>query len=61
MSPDPDAIRAAREAAGLTQAAAAALVHAGLRTWSHWEAGDRRMPAATWELFCIKAGTAKKR
>ena len=54
MTPTPDAIRAARLAAGLTQAAAAALVQAGLRSWSHWENGDRRMPAATWELFMIK-------
>lgn len=54
MTPAPETIRAAREAAGLTQAAAAALVHAGLRSWSHWENGDRRMPAATWELFLIK-------
>ena len=54
MPPTTSEIRAAREAAGLTQAAAAALVHAGPRTWSHWETGDRRMPAATWELFMIK-------
>ena len=56
MTPTPETIRAAREAAGLTQAVAAALVHAGLRSWSHWENGDRRMPAATWELFLIKTG-----
>ena len=58
MTPAPAEIRAAREAAGLTQAAAAAIVHSGLRTWSHWENGDRRMPAATWELFRLKAGRA---
>ena len=54
LTPTPVEIRAARLAAGLTQAAAAALVQAGLRSWSHWENGDRRMPAATWELFMIK-------
>ena len=58
MIPTPAEIRAARQAAGLTQAAAAALVQAGLRSWSHWENGDRRMPAATWELFRLKAGRA---
>jgi hypothetical protein len=35
--PSPAEIRAAREAAGLTQTAAAELVHAELRTWQHWE------------------------
>jgi len=32
------------------------LVHVALRTWQQWEAGDRRMPPAAWELFCIKIG-----
>ena len=55
-SPEPDAIRKARKAAGLTQTEAATLVHVGLRTWQMWEAGDRSMPANAWELFCIKVG-----
>lgn len=54
--PAPDEIRAAREAAGLTQSAAAALVHANLRSWQKWEAGERAMHPAFWELFLIKSG-----
>ena len=58
--PTPAQIRAAREAAGLTQSQAAELVHAGsYRTWQNWErdAGDveaREMPLASWELFRLK-------
>jgi putative transcriptional regulator len=53
-SPRPDALRSARENAGLSQTDAAALVHASLRGWQQWEAGDRRMHPAMWELFEIK-------
>jgi DNA-binding transcriptional regulator YiaG len=52
--PVPEDIRAARQAAGLTQTAAGALLHTTCRTWQKWEAGDRQMHAAMWELFCIK-------
>lgn len=48
-------IKAAREAAGLTQTAAATLVHSTCRSWQKWEAGDRRMHPAMWELFRIKS------
>jgi len=54
--PTPAAIRAAREAACLTQTQAATLVHSGLRAWQKWESGERRMDGAHWELFCIKIG-----
>lgn len=53
--PTPAEIRRCREAAGLTQAAAAA--HAGLagwRQWAAWESGERRPPAATWELWLLR-------
>ena len=50
----PAAIRSARQAAGLTQSAAAGQVHANWRTWQSWEYGDRRMPLAAWELFLRK-------
>lgn len=53
-SPGKDEIRAAREAAGLTQTQAADLVHGSLRAWQQWEAGDREMHAGLWELFRIK-------
>jgi len=52
-SPTVEEIRAAREAAGLSQAAAGARVHAPLRTWQDWEYGKSRMPVAAMHLFCI--------
>ena len=52
--PAPSEIRAAREAACLSQTAAAELVHSKLRTWQQWEAGDRSMHPGLWELFRIK-------
>lgn len=63
-NPTPDEIRAAREAAGLTQTEAARLICATLRAWQGWEAGvgtpgHRRMPAGLWELFGIKTGAAE--
>ena len=56
-APTSEAIRAARASAGLSQAKAAELVHAGLRSWQQWEAGDRTMHPAFWELFQIKTAT----
>ena len=53
-NPSPAEIRALRTERGLTQAAAAALVHTTGRVWRQWEAGDRKMHAATWELFTLK-------
>ena len=53
-TPTPADIRAARESAGLTQPAAGALIHASMRAWQKWEAGERRMHPAFWELFKIK-------
>jgi len=53
-NPAPEAIRAAREAAGLTQTQAGELIHGTLRTWQDWEAGHRRMHPGLWELFGIK-------
>lgn len=55
-NPDPAAITAAREAAGLTQARAAAVVHANLRSWQKWEGGERSMHPAVFELFMLKTG-----
>jgi DNA-binding transcriptional regulator YiaG len=56
-NPSPEEVRATREAAGLSQTAAGALVHTTCRTWQQWEAGDRRMHPAFWELFRIKSST----
>ncbi|WP_288076578.1 helix-turn-helix domain-containing protein [Pseudomonas sp.] len=57
-SPLPEEIRAAREASGLSQTAAAELVHSKLRTWQQWEAGDRKMHPGLWELFRLKTHKA---
>lgn len=56
-NPDPVEVRAVREAAGLSQTAAADLIHTTCRTWQQWEAGDRKMHPAFWELFRIKSAT----
>src|SRR5690606_34924263 len=56
--PTPKEIRAAREAAGLTQAEASHLIYSTLRSWQRWEAGDRAMHPAVFELFRLKAGLA---
>lgn len=53
-NPSPEQIREAREAAGLSQTEAAALIYAGLRGWQEWEAGNRKMHPALWEFFLIK-------
>ena len=53
-NPAPDAIKEIRSEIGISQTAAAALVHTTCRTWQQWEAGDRRMHPAFWELFNIK-------
>ena len=59
MTPTSAEIRAAREAAGLTQAAAAALVHVDARTWRRWESGATRMHPAIWDAF-VSASTFKR-
>lgn len=53
-NPTPAEIRTAREAAGLSQSQAGDLIYSGLRSWQHWEAGERRMHPALWELFLLK-------
>lgn len=53
-NPSPADIRAARKAAGMTQPVAGALLHSSSRAWQQWEAGDRRMHPALWELFTMK-------
>jgi len=56
-NPAPAEIRAAREAAGLSQTAAGLLVHTTCRVWQQWEAGDRRMHPEFWEWFRIKVAS----
>ena len=57
--PTPSALKAFLLGADLTQTEAGALVGAALRTWQSWEAGDRKIPEAKWELLCLKV-IAKK-
>lgn len=62
ISPAPEDVLAAREAIqvklgiGITAAQdwCAAAVHTKRRPWQQWEAGDRAMHPAFWELFGIK-------
>lgn len=55
--PDPQGVRAARLAAGLTQEEAAELAGlSGHARWAEYEAGIRTPAASTWELFLLKAG-----
>lgn len=58
-SPAPDKIRATRERAGITQTEAAELLHTSLRSFQQWEAGDRRMHPAFWELLTLKLKTRR--
>jgi DNA-binding transcriptional regulator YiaG len=56
-APTPAEIRSAREAAGLTQPAAAEL--AGLsnyQRWAEYESGARRPSAPLWELWLLRTG-----
>jgi DNA-binding transcriptional regulator YiaG len=53
-NPSPEQIRAARDAAGLSQTAAAALIYSTMRTFQDWEAGKARMHPGLWELFLTK-------
>jgi len=54
-NPTPRVIKQARLDAGLTQTEAAELIYCGLRTWQQWEAGDRKMHRAFFELFQLKS------
>ena len=53
-SPTKEEIREARKGAGLTQPAAAELIHCGPDAWASWETGRREMHPAMWELFLLK-------
>ena len=59
MTPTPAQIREARESSGLSQTAAAQLIHSSRSSWAQWEAKEggsthRAMHPAMWELFLIK-------
>lgn len=61
QSPDPDTVRDARKAAGLTQKAAAELVYVSVVAWQRYEAGTRKIHPAMWELWKSKAKRQKRR
>lgn len=56
INPTAKQVTDARRNAGLTQQEAAALIYCSMRAWQQWEAGERRMHGAMWELFQIKTG-----
>lgn len=53
-NPTPDEIRAAREAAGLTQEAAAGVVRSSRMAWQKWELAERKMHPGLWRLFKLE-------
>jgi len=53
-NPTPEAIKAAREAAKLTQTQAAKLIYSNISAWQQWEYGANKMHPAFFELFQIK-------
>jgi DNA (cytosine-5)-methyltransferase 1 len=59
QSPTPEQLKQSRREAGLTQSESANLIYSELRTWQHWEKGDRKMHPAFFELFLIKTNTKK--
>jgi DNA-binding transcriptional regulator YiaG len=54
--PTTEQIKALRAQAGITQEMAATILHTTRRAYQQWEAGDRKMHPAFWELFLIKNG-----
>ena len=54
--PTPDAIRAAREAAGHSQRQAALTLAVAPRTWQFWEDAQRGMPAGKLQLYLLLTG-----
>ena len=61
LVPTPEQVRAAREAAGLTQEQATELLYITTRAWQNYESPEgsvnhRPMPADRFELFLLKTG-----
>jgi len=52
--PTPEEVKSARAAAKLTQKQAAELIYKDIRAWQRYEAGDRHMDVALFELFLLK-------
>lgn len=60
-NPTPEEVRALRLSASLTQEQSALLIHVTGRAWRMYEGGDRKMPAAAWELYRLKVATLKSK
>lgn len=58
-APNPESIREARAASGLTQSEAAALIGSTARTWQDWERGIAAMHPGLWRLFRHVAGVER--
>lgn len=55
--PTKEEVRAARRAAGHTQAQAAETVHLGTsQRWHEYEAGERNIDVSRWELYLLLTG-----
>jgi putative transcriptional regulator len=52
----PSKILSSRQAAGLSQAKAAALIGYTLAAWQQWEHGRRAIHPSIFELFLLKSG-----
>lgn len=59
-SPTPETIKQTRLHYELSTEKAAALIYRTSRNWQQWEAGQRKMDVALWELFLYKAEKQKK-
>lgn len=57
--PTPDEIREARQALGLTQEQAAAVVLHSKRAWEKWEQAERAMHPIIWWAFKKRARAQK--
>ena len=54
--PTPEEFIAARKRAGLTQVQTAEILHKQPRIIKYWEAGEKPIPMAEWELLLYKTG-----
>jgi len=59
LSPTPDEVRATREAVGLSQTDAAALIDQTRASWARYEDGTRALNPILWQVWRIRAGLDK--
>ncbi|MGE8046012.1 helix-turn-helix domain-containing protein [Pseudomonas monteilii] len=56
LIPAPEAIRASRKHAGLSQRESAVLIHVSRRSWQSYEEGKAEIKLGLWELYLFKTG-----